>query len=112
MNEHEQESRVRAALSDAYPADALHFRAGFADRVMARIAANAAPADDLATALMRRGRRVLPALAAASIALIAWNWTSTRDSADSVVTAALGIQRDATAPASGLTTLQGAEAFQ
>jgi peptidoglycan/LPS O-acetylase OafA/YrhL len=103
-------------LSDAaLPAD-QRFDAGFADRVSARIAARGAAhaeqTGSLSYSLARQARRVLPALVAASLAVTAWNWWSVRDSADSSVAAALGLQPVTLSTALTTGSLLGAEELQ
>lgn len=61
----------------------------FADRVMRRVAERGAPTLDLM--LARQARRVLPALAAASMLLALWNYVSLRDRAPSTIGAVLGV---------------------
>jgi hypothetical protein len=111
MNDGEMESRMKELLDEALPPTHLRFNDGFADRVMARVDGEAHRADDLTQALARQSRRFIPALLAASMALLAWNWSVNRSTTDSAVAAALGLQPTTTV-SSGLTTLQGAEAFQ
>jgi len=96
------------------------FANGFSDRVMHRVAA-AGLARDAATldrVLARYARRVLPALAAASMVLAIWNYVSVRDRAPSTFGAVLGIassslatnaQRTAGAPANGLMNVEAFE---
>ncbi|HEU4719910.1 MAG TPA: hypothetical protein VFS59_01000 [Gemmatimonadaceae bacterium] len=72
------------------------FDPGFADRVMQRAGARAAKPggehDVLSSTLARQARRMLPAVAAASLAVSAWNWWSVRDRADSALAAVLGLE--------------------
>ena len=72
------------------------FDAGFADRVMKRageLAANrGGEHDTFSSTLARQARRMLPAVAAASLAISAWNWWSVRDEADSALAAVLGLE--------------------
>jgi hypothetical protein len=101
-------------LSDAAPsALEQRFDAGFADRVMNRIEAGRAQDRDasgaLAAALARQARRTLPALAAASLAISAWNWWSVRDRADSSLSAALGFEKISLATALSNSALVDAE---
>jgi hypothetical protein len=101
-------------LSDAAPlAMEQRFDTGFADRVMSRIEAARARDHDatsaLAAALARQARRTLPALAAASLAISAWNWWSVRDRADSSLGAALGFEKVSLATALSSGALVGAE---
>ena len=73
---------------------APRFAPGFSDRVMARIATHVVQSFDLA--LERQARRILPALAAASLLLGVWNWWTVRDGARSAVGAVLGVASNAT----------------
>ena len=73
---------------------APRFDAGFADRVMARVAADraarrAAPPLDLV--LWRQFRRVVPIAAAASLVLGALNWWAARDTGASPLAGAAGL---------------------
>lgn len=65
------------------------FAPGFADRVAQRLARDAAAAPPLV--LPRHVRRVVPLVAAASLALAATNWWSARDAGGSALARALGI---------------------
>ena len=53
-----------------------HFEPGFASRVSARLASSASPAEGLSRALARHAARLIPAVLAASIALVAWSYTA------------------------------------
>ncbi|MDB4883663.1 MAG: hypothetical protein JWL95_2429 [Gemmatimonadetes bacterium] len=104
-------------LADAAHADGEpRFDAGFADRVSARVTARATTRVDhggsLSHALVRQARRVLPALLAASLALTAWNWWSVRDTSDSSLASALGLQPVTFASALANGSLIGAEELQ
>ena len=107
------DDNLYALLAQHEGAGAPRFAAGFTDGVMARIAEGAAQTFDLA--LARQARRMLPALAAASLMLGAWNWWTVRGEAPSTVGAVLGVAQRATtaghaSPSSlGLTN---AEAFE
>ena len=70
-------------------ADTPHFSTDFADRVMRRVLEQPAATFDLV--LVRHARRVLPALAAASLLLAAWNYASLRDRTPSAIGALLGM---------------------
>ncbi len=98
MTDRETESRVRELLSDTYPPDEMRFDDGFADRVLARTRTDAASRGDLTAALTRHCRRVIPVLLAASLALAAWNLTSSRGNNEQTT--------------ENYSLLQGAEAFQ
>ena len=103
---------IRALLGAHDSAGAPRFPQGFADRVMARIATPAVQTIDMA--LARQARRVLPALAAASLVLGAWNWFTVRGRAPSTFSAVLGVvptSAGATRTASSL-GLTNAEAFE
>jgi hypothetical protein len=85
-------------LREGAAGDAPRFDAGFADRVMARVAAERdarrdaqrdAPPLDLA--LWRQFRRIVPAAAAAALVLGALNWWATRDSGASPLAGAAGL---------------------
>lgn len=91
------------------------FDGGFADRVMQRLArerADARTSAGVANALARQARRVIPALAAASLVISAWNWWSVRDRADSPLTAALGLERVSLATALSSGAMVGADGLQ
>lgn len=113
MNDHENEHRVRELLSEAYPPAEMRFNSGFADRVMHAAHSAHDEGSDISVALIQQCRRLLPALLAASLALVAWNVRKTAGESDSLLTAALGIPSAVSnqAPAA-LTMLQGTEAFQ
>ena len=88
------------------------FDAGFADRVMERVEHRAERPDAmqaLSAALARQARRTLPAVAAASLAISAWNWWTVRDEADSPLRAALGIESVTLTSALASGALVGAE---
>lgn len=70
-------------------ADTPRFAPGFADRVMRRVLEQPSPTFDLV--LVRHARRLLPALAAASLLLAAWNYVSLRDRTPSAIGAMLGM---------------------
>ena len=111
MTQHDTDERVRALVTEAYASSEQRFDAGFADRVMHRLGHEAAPSNDIASALARQSRRVLPALIAASLALAAWNISATRGTAGSLVVAALGLKLQGNTETQ-ITFLEGAEAFQ
>jgi hypothetical protein len=110
MTDRDTEQRMRDLIGEGFAAGDLQFEPAFADRVMARLAADTRTGD-LATSLVRQGRRMLPALIAASIALVAWNWTASRGTGAPLVSAALGLSSSPTNSAD-VASLQGAEAFQ
>ena len=115
MTEHDSEQVLRQLLADAIPPEERHFANGFAERVVQRIAAERATPDvasSMERVLSRQTRRLLPALIAASLALTAWNWWSVRDTADSPLAAALGLQPVTLAAAVGSGVWLGAEAYQ
>ena len=116
MTDHDRERQLRQLLDGARHQNGERFASGFADRVMQRLADERASVQDPAVALeraiVRQTRRLIPALAAASLALSAWNWWSVRDSADSTVAAVLGMQPVTVATTSTAGTLVNAEAFQ
>ena len=111
MNDEELEDLLRVHDGSAAP----RFAAGFTDRVMRRL--HGRETMTLDRALERQARRVLPALAAASLVLAAWNYVSHRDRAPSAIGAVLGVastnagvmSNPATIPA---TELLNVEAFQ
>ena len=108
---------LEALLAQHDCANAPRFSPAFDDRVMARIAtaANDAPALMFERALTRQTRRMLPALAAASMAIAAWNWWSVRESAPSTFSAILGVAGTVQSDDHGLVTATGlanTEAFQ
>ncbi len=109
MNDDELHDLLHAHESAAEP----HFTSGFADRVMQRVKDRDVLTLDVAVA--RHARRLLPVLAAASMVLAAWNYTTARDRAPSTVGAVLGVaSRTSTGePQPGsLNSLTNAEAFQ
>ena len=110
MTDRDTEQRMRDLIGEGFPAGDLHFEPAFADRVMTRLAADTRTGD-LAASLVRQGRRVLPALIAASIALVVWNWTASRGTGAPMVSAALGLASSSPS-SSDIASLQGAEAFQ
>ena len=103
---------LHAVLAQHESAGTPRFTPGFADRVMGRIATRAVQSFDLA--LERQARRILPALAAASLLLGVWNWWTVRDGAPSAVGAVLGVARSATSAvhASAPLGLTNTEAFE
>lgn len=60
-------------------ADNQHFEPGFSARVSARL--ETARRDNLSGALVRHSARLIPAVLAASIALVAWNYTAVASTA-------------------------------
>lgn len=107
------ETRVRELLQESSSGVGMRFADGFDERVMRRLQSERALEEDVTGALARQTRRILPALLAASLALVAWNWKTTRDSADSALDAALGIRATvATSSTMSVSSLEGAEAFQ
>ena len=104
------QSEVRAAL--AGDTSALRFSDGFADRVMVAVATGGA--DEVSHALLWQTRRIVPALLAASLALVAWNLQTTRSRAESLVAAAFAVtapEVTSTSTEAGL-GLANAEVFQ
>ena len=87
MNDEELHDLLRLRGSGTAPA----FAPGFADRVMHGVRERKTTAFDVA--LVRQARRVLPALAAASMLLAAWNYVSLRDRAPSAFGAVLGVAK-------------------
>lgn len=83
--------RLLAAAASA--PDAPRFDAGFADRVMARVAAEREEGDALPfdLQLWRQFWRVVPVAAAASLLLGALNWWSARDSGAPPLVSAAGL---------------------
>ncbi|MEO7084332.1 MAG: hypothetical protein ABI442_17195 [Gemmatimonadaceae bacterium] len=67
------------------------FEPGFTDRVLARLRAEREHPFSLV--LERQFRRIVPLLAAASLLFAAYNWWSSRDTASSVIDAALNLPR-------------------
>ena len=116
MTDDDDDLQLRALLKDNRQPDDARFAAGFADRVMQRVADDRAMEDDptvaIERAIIRQTRRLLPALVAASFALTMWNWWNLKDSVDSPVAAALGIQPVTVASASNSSALTNVEAFQ
>ncbi len=109
MNDDELHDLLRAHESAGEP----HFTTGFADRVMERVKDRDVLTFDVA--LARHARRLLPALAAASMALAAWNYATARDRAPSTVGAVLGVASSTSTGVSQPTPLSGltnAEAFE
>ena len=84
---------LKTMLSGHESAGAPHFTAGFADRVMTRVAevAGERAVLTLDRALARQAQRLMPTLAAASLVLALWNWWSVRDRAPSTFGAVLGM---------------------
>jgi hypothetical protein len=85
MNDEDLHDFLRVHASAAQP----HFAHGFTERVMRRVHERTTPSFDVV--LSRHARRLLPALAAASMALAVWNYASVRDHAPSALSAVLGI---------------------
>ncbi|MES2177669.1 MAG: hypothetical protein V4550_07360 [Gemmatimonadota bacterium] len=113
MNDQEMDSALQTLVSEAHDIGTPRFGEGFADRVLARVAADRlATSQSVATSLNRQAVRVLPALLAASIALIAWNLRSAGGSSDSTFAAALGLQPVTIAAAVGSGAMLGAESLQ
>ncbi len=109
MNDDDLHELLRMHESAAAP----HFARGFTDRVMRRAPEWATPAFDIA--LARQARRVLPAFAAASMALAVWNYVSVRDRAPSALGAVLGVADIGTRGAGSATDANGlvnAQAFE
>lgn len=104
---------LKAMLAHHESAGAPRFAPGFADRVMARVAER--PVLTLDRAITQQTRRLLPALAAASLVLALWNWYSVRDRAPSALGAMLGVASTAgvsTASSGFALGLTNAEAFE
>lgn len=103
---------LHALLAQHESAGAPVFAPGFVDRVMDRVARRGVPSFDLA--LERQARRILPALAAASLLLGVWNWWTARDGAPSTVGAVLGVARNASGAGYASTPLglTNTEAFE
>ena len=95
---------LERALREAAP---RRFTAGFADRVVTRIATGAAalPTVDFGAVLERQFVRVVPLLAAATLILALYGWWGGRSTADSFVDATLNL------PQVSLATVYGPEAF-
>lgn len=108
MNDDELHDFLRATHDETAP----HFAHGFADRVMRRMHEAQVVSFDLA--LARQARRVLPALAAASMALAVWNYVSVRDRAPSTFGAMLGVASSVirSESPSGMNGLMNAEVFE
>ena len=85
-----RDDRLEHALRDATP---VGFRAGFAERVTARLAGERAMTArttlDFTAALERQFLRVVPLLAAASLILGVYSWWGGRTTSDSVLDATL-----------------------
>ena len=103
---------LHALLAMHDSAGAPHFASGFADRVLARIAAS--PEQTISLAFERYARRVLPLMAAASLLLGVWNWWTVRDRAPSTFSAVLGVATVAGSAlqASRSLALSNTEAFE
>lgn len=109
MNDEELHDLLRAHGSDGE----LRFTSGFADRVLRRVKDRSVLTLDVAIA--RHARRLLPALAAASMLLAAWNYMAARDRTPSTVGAVLGVASRASTSDSqseSLGKLTNAEAFE
>ncbi|MEO8624412.1 MAG: hypothetical protein ABI625_25245 [bacterium] len=103
---------VKAMLQQHESAGTPRFAAGFADRVIARVANDARPMLTLDRAIAQQTRRLLPALAAASLVLALWNWWSVRDRAPSTFSAVLGVASRTSTNASPSVGLTNTEAFE
>ena len=111
MNDDKLHRLLRAHESAGQP----RFESGFADRVMQRVAgASSDGAVTLDFVLAHYARRVLPAVAAASMMLALWNYVSVRDRAPSTVSAVLGVATSNVAGSGGVSTngLVNAEVFE
>ena len=87
MTEHESE--LAKLLADD---GTSKFEAGFSGRVLDRIRSrDASHVVSFDEALLRLSRRVLPAVAAASLALAALNWWNARDTGASTLAAVAGL---------------------
>ena len=108
MTENELSRLLDAHESSGEP----RFASGFADRVMRRIAEGEPMTLDIA--LVRQARRLLPALAAASLLLAAWNYVSLRDRAPSTLGAVLGVASTNSSTSSSVSAngLMNVEAFE
>lgn len=104
------DDELKALLREHPSADAPRFATGFAERVMKRVGER----ESLDLALVRQARRVLPALAAASLMLAAWNYVSLRDRAPSTLGAVLGVASTSGTASAALSTngLVNVEAFE
>jgi hypothetical protein len=69
------------------------FDAGFSERVLLRLEADREAGAPLTLALEKQFRRVVPLLAAASLAMAAYNWWSARGTDSSAIEAALNLPR-------------------
>lgn len=91
------------------------FSAGFGDRVMLRVSEDTRgrATRTLDAVLAQYTRRVLPALAAASLMLALWNYLVVRDRATSTFGAVLGVSGvSVVSTASSTNGLMNAEAFE
>ena len=84
----EQESELEKLLADD---GTTRFEAGFSAGVVDRIRAERTHVVSFDEALLRQSRRLLPAVAAASLVLAALNWWSARDSGASTLAAVAGL---------------------
>ena len=84
----ENESELAKLLADD---GTTKFETGFSGRVMDRIRDQRPRVLSFDEALMRQSRWVLPAVAAASLALAALNWWSARDTGASTLAAVAGL---------------------
>ncbi|MEO7179880.1 MAG: hypothetical protein ABI141_03520 [Gemmatimonadaceae bacterium] len=107
------DDELKAMLAHHESAGAPRFAPGFADRVISRAVER--PMLTLDRAITQQTRRLLPALAAASMALALWNWYSVRDRAPSALGAMLGVASTAgagTTSSAFALGLTNAEAFE
>ena len=75
-------SLVRGAAPD-------HFEPGFGDRVLTRLHASSEPT--LSSVLERQFLRIVPLAAAAALLLAGYNWWGARETASSMIDAALNL---------------------
>ena len=109
------DDELKALLQHHPSATAPRFSAGFGDRVMRRVSddTRGRTTRTLDAVLTQYTRRVLPALAAASLMLALWNYIAVRDRASSTFNAVLGVSVvsvASTAPSAN--GLMNAEAFE
>ena len=109
------DDEVKALLQHHPSAAEPRFSAGFGDRVMLRVSEDTRGRTPrtLDVVLAQYTRRVLPALAAASLMLALWNYVAVRDRASSTFSAVLGVSGVSVASTTPSTNgLMNAEAFE
>ena len=109
------DDEVKALLHLHPSAGEPRFALGFGDRVMRRVGegTRGRTTRTLDVALAQYARRVLPALAAASLMLALWNYLAVRDRAASTFGAMLGVSGVSVAStASSTNGVMNAEAFE